>query len=619
MSRYPNEVDIIICGGGGAGCILASRLAEELPRLQILLIERGGDDREVKRLERPLDSLFWLFSDNPYLQWLECEGQDELKGRKPRIPVGNILGGGTSINTLMYNTGAASDYDDWNQPGWSFEDMKPLIKKSVDYDVPLRDPSKDVHTRGGAFGVSLGGHQMTWGNDFCETWKEVRPDMEILDSITTYRHGNAVGRQPKMITGQGRRSTVAEAYLHKRQSPLKNLAVVTGLTVSRTIVEGGRAVGVEVLESAPYAGKEKSRKVIKARKLVVLACGALGSPGILERSGLGDPNVLTKAGVEVLADLPGVGRELDDHQLVCPMYHISDDIDSFDDYARGVESIKTAVDEEWERTGKGIGASNGFDWGYKIRPNAEEIDKMGSTFKDYWKRVGADKPDKALYSNVIFPYFYSYKPRPKEGKYMCIGGFHNYPASRGSIHITSSDPFLSPRVNAGLLNHPADMPVHIWHYKIQREVVRRLPFYRGELAGCHPNFDETSNARLRSPGEFSDPAEVIAQAKSVSRIEYSAEDDQKIDEWVRDSVATAYHTMSTCPMRKREDEGVVDARLDVYGVKGLKVADLSICPSNVGSNTTSVVLLIAEKAVNLIVEEMNGGIAPITEWVKSKL
>ncbi|WWD00976.1 hypothetical protein V866_007914 [Kwoniella sp. B9012] len=272
----------------------------------------------------------------------------------------------------------------------------------------------------------------------------------------------------------------------------------------------------------------------------------------------------------------------------------------FDRYARGDKTVKEPIDEEYERTGKGIAASNGFDFGMKIRPTKEEISSMGPAFEKYWKRIGADKPDKPLYSNVILPYFYSYRP-PPEGKYFCIGGFHNYPASRGSVHIRSTDPFALPRAVSGFLTRPEDLPVHVWYYKKQREFCRRLPFYEGEQPDSHPRFDPKSPARLRT----SDDPNRTDKPVEEDVIPYSAEDDRVIELYVRENVATAYHSIGTCAMRGRDAMGVVDARLNVHGVKNLKVADLSICPSNIGSNTTSIVLLIAENAARIFLQDLD--------------
>nr|XP_018998959.1 uncharacterized protein I203_08509 [Kwoniella mangroviensis CBS 8507]OCF62420.1 hypothetical protein I203_08509 [Kwoniella mangroviensis CBS 8507] len=462
----------------------------------------------------------------------------------------------------MYNTPAASDFDDWNQPGWSYGDLEPLIRKSIKFLSP-EEPGSSPHSDEGVFHVSRGGHSVSYGEEFAKACRLVLGDAKECENITTYRMGHGFGRQPKLITSDGKRSNVADAYLHPCLA--KKLTVVTGVTIDKVIFKGNEAVGVKVignnLPSASFGTNEKYTKTVKANEMVVLTCGALGSPAVLERSGIGSAEVLKAAGVEVKVDLPGVGHDLDDHQLICPMYRATEGYyEPFDRYARGDKTVKEPVDEEYERTGKGIAASNGFDFGMKIRPTKEEISSMGPAFEKYWKRIGADKPDKPLYSNVILPYFYSYRP-PPEGKYFCIGGFHNYPASRGSVHIRSTDPFSLPRAVSGFLTRPEDLPVH-------NVFCRRLPFYEGEEPDSHPRFDPKSPARLRT----SDDPNRTDKPVEEDVIPYSAEDDRVIELYVRENVATAYHSIGTCAMRGRDAMGVVDARLNVHGVKNLKVA-----------------------------------------------
>ena len=342
----------------------------------------------------PLDSLFWLFDKNPHLKWLECEAQPELNGRRPRIPVAKLLGGGTSINTLMYNTPAPSDFDDWGQPGWTYNALEHLIAKTIRFDIPSSQPP---HGLDGPIDVSYGGHTMDWGEEFRFAVEGAIPDIHQLDYITTYTPsaGHSVGRQPKLISSRGIRSNTAHAYIHSSTSP--NLHVLTHVQISRIILEQGTATGVEVVNLACIVGGGHQKQVIRARKLVVLCCGTMGSPCVLERSGVGDPTVLKAAGVDLQVDLPGVGAELDDHQLTWGTYHSARQ-DGHDDYARGVREIHERVDKEWQETGQGIAGSNGFDWGYKVRPNKEEIKAMGPEFERYWEVTGANKPDKPLYS-----------------------------------------------------------------------------------------------------------------------------------------------------------------------------------------------------------------------------
>nr|XP_019013919.1 uncharacterized protein I206_01993 [Kwoniella pini CBS 10737]OCF52700.1 hypothetical protein I206_01993 [Kwoniella pini CBS 10737] len=405
-----------------------------------------------------------------------------------------------------------------------------------------------------------------------------------------------ISRITVLVMGRGKRSNVADAYLHASQA--KNLTVVTGATIEKVVFEKSTAVGVRVIgdnqPSAAFGKTERYSKDVKAARMVIVTCGALGTPAVLERSGVGSPDILQKAAIEVKVDLPGVGHDLDDHQLICPMYRAKEGAyEPFDEYARGVDSVKGVIDAEYDRTGKGIAASNGFDYGMKIRPTQKEIHSMGPDFAAYWKRIGADKPDKPLYSNVTHQsWSCTLLLRPTT--------YNPDPASRGSIHITSSDPFAAPRAITGFLTRPEDLPVHVWYYKKQREFSRRLPFYEGEEADSHPRFDPDSPARLRYPGDLNKTDKPVEE----DSIAYSAEDDKAIEQYVKENVATAYHSIGTCAMKERQRGGVVDSRLNVYGVKNLKVADLSICPSNVGTNTTSVVLLIAENASNIILDDL---------------
>jgi choline dehydrogenase-like flavoprotein len=181
------------------------------------------------------------------------------------------------------------------------------------------------------------------------------------------------------------------------------------------------------------------------------------------------------------------------------------------------------------------------------------------------------------------------------GQYITMGTYTAYPFSRGSIHITSTDDVLTGYdFDAGFLNHPSDIKKQLWAYKMQREICRRLPYYAGELELGHPKFKEGSAAALskgRESGEIRD-------------IEYSKEDDEAIEDWIRGNLNTTWHSLGTCAMRERSKMGVVDGNLNVYGTRGLKVADLSMVPENVGANTNNTALAVGEKAAEIIGGEL---------------
>jgi len=165
------------------------------------------------------------------------------------------------------------------------------------------------------------------------------------------------------------------------------------------------------------------------------------------------------------------------------------------------------------------------------------------------------------------------------GKYVTVAAYLEYPASRGTIHITSSSPYEEPDFDPGYLTHEADIGPNVWGYKLGREIIRRMPCYRGELAVLHPKFNPSSAARARKidVGEALEPAPASG---SIQSLVYTEEDNYAIEEWIRETVATTWHSMGTCAMKPREQGGVVDSKLGVYGVEGLKLADLSICPGN---------------------------------------
>lgn len=181
------------------------------------------------------------------------------------------------------------------------------------------------------------------------------------------------------------------------------------------------------------------------------------------------------------------------------------------------------------------------------------------------------------------------------GQYMTLGTYTAYPYSRGSIHITDKEDVLNGYdFDAGFLNHPSDIKKQLWAYKMSREIARRLPYYRGELELGHPKFAEGSKATLHEG----------ALEGEISDIKYSKEDEAVVEDWIRGNLSTTWHSLGTCAMKPREQGGVVDGDLNVYGTVGLKVADLSMVPENVGANTNNTALVVGEKAAVIIGREL---------------
>jgi alcohol oxidase len=339
---------------------------------------------------------------------------------------------------------------------------------------------------------------------------------------------------------------------------------------------------------------------VRASKLVVVSGGAFGSPTILERSGIGAEAVLKRCGIEQLVNLPGVGENYRDHNLIFVSYFAADETVTMDALWRGEGILQESL-AEWNSSGKSLIAQNGLDSKIKWRPDDEELKAMGPAFQPRWKEFFQDRPDKAV---AIFSAFAGYvqplsRPLsilPPRG-YMSAGYYTLYPTSVGSVHINVTENGKEGiDFTTGYLDDPSDIIPLDFAYKKMREIFRRMPSYRGEVTIGHPDFPEGSAAAC---GEASGPVDLNAPD-----IVYTAEDDEAINQFNRDLLQTTWHSLGTCAMKPEADQGVVDARLNVYGVTNLKVADMSISPLNVGTNTYTTALLIGERAAMIIAEDL---------------
>ena len=369
-----------------------------------------------------------------------------------------------------------------------------------------------------------------------------------------------------------------------------------------------RATGIEYIptpSSQPEIGLSISKvSTVSAKRLVVVSAGALSTPSILERSGVGRKEVLSKLNIPVVSDLPDVGEHYQDHNLVLYPYKSASTADqTLDALLSGRKDFGAAVAAQDPMLGW-----NAIDVCSKIRPTDAEIADMGSDFQKAWDADFKDRPSKpVMLTGVVQSFLGDPKvlPQSEDGttqQYCSVGAYTAYPYSRGNIHITSTDVKTPASFNTGFFSHPADIKQQLWAYKKQREFYRRTDAYRGELEMGHPKFPAGSKAALHDGpvAEFSSPADRAA----LPPLEYSAEDDAAIEQHLRDNVATTWHSMGTCRMGPREKGGVVDADLNVYGVEGLKLVDLSICPGNVGANTNNTALLVGEKGADIISRDL---------------
>ncbi|THH29566.1 hypothetical protein EUX98_g4623 [Antrodiella citrinella] len=622
---HPEEVDVIVVGGGPAGCVVAGRLAYADPDMKVMLIEGGANNRDDP----------WVYRPGIYVRNMQRDGVNDkatfytdtmasshMRGRRSIVPCANILGGGSSINFQMYTRASASDWDDFKTEGWTANDLVPLMKRLENYQKPCNN---DTHGYDGPIAISNGGQITPVAQDFLRASHAIGvPYSDDIQDLNT-AHGAEIWA--KYINRHtGRRSDAATAYVHSVMDVQSNLFLRCNARGSRVLFdENNKAVGVAYVPSRNRGhGGQLLETIVKARKMVVLSSGTLGTPQILERSGVGNGDLMRQLGIKVVSDLPGVGEQYQDHYTTLSIFRVSNETATTDEFLRGVKEVQDELFKEWEVSPEKARLSSNFiDAGFKIRPTEEELKEMGPEFNELWKTYFKDKPDKPVIFGSIVAGAYADHTLLPPGKYITMFQYLEYPASRGKIHIKSTSPYVEPFFDSGFMNNKADFAPIRWSYKKTREVARRMDAFRGELTSHHPRFHPASPAVCKDidirtakeiypngltvgihMGTWHGPGEPYDAAKVHEDIKYTAEDDQVIDDWVADHVETTWHSLGTCAMKPREQGGVLDARLNVYGTTNLKVVDLSICPDNLGTNTYSSALLVGEKGASLIAEDL---------------
>ncbi|EPS41776.1 hypothetical protein H072_4285 [Dactylellina haptotyla CBS 200.50] len=606
-TSVPDEVDIIVAGGGAAGCTLAARLAKAAPSLSILIIEAGINNRDVPQVIYPALFLSNLAPDSKTATFHVGKANEHMNGREPIVPVGGCLGGGSSINFMMYTRAQGIDYDGWNMEGWCQKDLLPLLKKTETYhnDDPRID--KSLHGYQGDFHVSRSGFvsekmQQDWFDSAAKIGMK-----EVADA-NDLKEADGIHRWLRWVNpNTGRRSDSAHVMVHPLlDAGTTGLQVLTEHKVVKVLTENGRAVGVEYFPNQgapvgiPAAEAAVSPKIVKARKLVVVSAGALGSPCILERSGIGSKPALSSLGIPVVANVPGVGENYQDHNLFMNVYTTtaepSESFDPFLDGRRSFDDEIAALSSSDPGRPKYV-SWNGIDTAAKVRPNAEELERAPEAFKALWNKDYAPYPERPLMVMVMGSAHVGDHSLLPEAQYMSTACFTSYPYSRGHVHITGKNVNDKLDFETGMLNNAFDVEALVMGYKRQREIVRRMKCFAGAegiIAG--PKFPENGKAiRWDWPTD------------NGACTPYSDEDNAAIEDFVRNATGTTWHSCGTCAMKKEEDGGVVDGRLKVYGVEGLKVADLSIIPANVSGNTYSTALVIGEKAACIIAEDLGIG------------
>ena len=529
----PDEAsfDYIVVGAGSAGCVLANRLSAD-PSLSVCLLEAGARDTHPF-IHVP--AAVGAAIGTPSLGWgYWTAPQEHLDGRRLPVPRGRVLGGSSAINGMVYNRGYPKDYDDWaamGNPGWSYREVLPYFLRSENNETFRSSP---YHGVGGEMNVS----DIERINPMNAAFMQSMSELQFRRSAD-FNSSDPEGYGPRQATIRGgRRESMATAFL-KPARGRANLHIVTGAMVRRVVIEGGRATGVEIQTKAGV-------RQIKAGREVVLAGGAIGSPQVLQLSGVGDGEALKALGIEVKHHLPAVGGNFHDHPAVL-LQMLMDDISSYGISWRALPRGAWNV-LEYLLMRKGPFASFVFETNAFLR-TAPDLDRPDVQF--------VFQPARRNQNTFPLPI----------GHGFVMSSVLLYPKSRGRVSLASADPADAPVIDPNLLSHPDDY----------------APLLRA-LALSRRIFASPAFARYRAT-EFQPGAEVT--------------DEEELRAYIRRSLVTVHHPCGTCRMGGDADS-VVDPQLRVRGVEGLRVADASVFPRLVGGNTNAPVVMVAEKAADMI-------------------
>lgn len=531
--------DYVIVGAGSAGCVLANRLSED-PNVTVALLEAGGRDTNPW-IHVPAG--YFRNVSNPAITWQFGSGPEpELGGRIVGWPRGRVLGGSSAINGLLYVRGQAEDFDVWRQlgnPGWSFRDVLPYFKRAEDQSRG----ADDFHGTGGPLGVE----DVRMDNPLCDAF--VRS--AVAAGIPFTRDFNGASQEGvgyfQLTNKNGRRCSTAVGYLNPVRSR-PNLKIITHAAVASLVLDGKRVTGVR----GTFGGVPGE---ITARREVLLSAGAIGSPQILQLSGIGPGEVLRAAGVEVRHELPGVGGNLQDHYQARFVYQCNAAGSLNEIWHSYWKQMKVGIEYALKRSGLltiGAGVVGIFA---KSDPSLDTPD-----IQFHFIPLSSDGVGKGLHK---FPGVISSVCQLR-------------PESRGTIRIKSADPSVQPAIVSNYLAAEADRRVLLAAMRLSRRIVATKPF-----------------------------ADMVVEERVPGA---SVTSDDGLMKFARETGTTIYHPCGTAKMGS-DPMAVVDARLRVHGLAGLRVVDASIMPTMTSGNTNAPTIMIGEKASDMIREDAAARVA----------
>ncbi|NWO03248.1 MULTISPECIES: choline dehydrogenase [unclassified Idiomarina] len=526
------KFDYIIVGAGSAGCVLANRLTED-PDVSVLLLETGGSDKSIF-IQMPT-ALSIPMNTKKYAWQFHSEPEPYLNNREMHCPRGKVLGGSSSINGMVYVRGHARDFDEWQEhgaEGWDYQNCLPYFKKAEDWAFG----ADEYRSKGGPLAVNNGNNMQ---NPLYKAFIKAGVDagyMETSDYNGFQQEGFGAMH---MTVKNGVRWSAANAYLRPAMSR-PNLAIKTGVQVSKVLLEDKQAIGVELYEKNNIAR-------FFVNKEVLLSAGSIGSPHILQLSGIGNNETLSAAGIETQHELPGVGENLQDHLESYFQYQCKKPLTL---NGKLGPLSKLAIGVRWILFKTGLGATNHFESCGFIR-----------------SKEGVEWPDLQYH---FLPAAIRYDGKSAfEGHGFQLHIGHNKPKSRGWVKVKSSDPFTSPQIQFNYLQHQDDIEAFRACVRLSRDII------------AQPAMDEYRGQEIQ-PGK-----DIVT--------------DEQIDAFVRDAVESAYHPCGSCRMGAEDDDmAVIDSQMRVRGLQGLRVIDSSVFPTIPNGNLNAPTIMVAERAADII-------------------
>jgi len=538
--------DYVIVGAGPAGCLLANRLSHN-PSHRVLLLEAGGQDN-YPWIHVPVGYLYCI--GNPRTDWcFKTESEPGLNGRALNYPRGKVLGGCSSINGMIYMRGQSRDYDEWaaqGNKGWGWQDVLPVFKRSESHYAG----DSDLHGAKGEWRVEQ--QRLSWA--LLDAFREAAAETGIA-SIPDFNGGDNEGCSYFQVNQRrGVRWNASKAFL-RPISNRPNLTVMTNAEVSRIEFEKGRA-------SAVLAKVGQQEQTLRAKREIILCCGSVGSPMVLQRSGIGPRPLLEKLGIEVRHELPGVGANLQDHLQLRLIYKVSNG-----------HTLNQMAGSLWGKMNMGLRYALN-----RSGPLAMAPSQLGA-----FARSGPEQATANLEYHV--------QPLSLERFGEPLHGFPAFtasvcdlrPQSRGTVEIRSALADAAPLIKPNYLSHEADLKVAADAIRLTRRIA---------AAPALASFE---------------PVEYLPGV--------SLQTDEELRQAASNIGTTIFHPVGTCKMGQGRD-AVVDERLRVHGVIGLRVVDASIMPTITSGNTCSPTVMIAEKAAQMIIEDARAVDSTSAVWDK---